>query len=228
MDAFFLLLSSVLMMDFAYGVTLDAFPKTLNISGDNITLEWKNISSPSDLDWVGIYTPPNSENDHFIGYIFLSSCPTWKKGSGSINLPLINLRSPYEFRIFHWDHTQITNSTPVDSDHNPLPSTANLLAKTQAVTFQNLNDPAQLHLAFTSHEDEMRVIFVTKDDLKGYVKYGLEEEGLKGVVEAESFTYKQSDMCDGPANTSLGWRDPGYIHDAVMHGLEPGKRYFYQ
>ncbi|GLJ18825.1 hypothetical protein SUGI_0336310 [Cryptomeria japonica] len=222
------LLSYVVMVGVARGVTLEAFPRILNASGDNVTLHWEGISSPLDLDWVGIYSPPNSADDHFIGYIFLSSCPNWKKGSCSINLPLINLRSPYEFKIFHWDKSQITNTTPVDSDHNPLPSTANLLAKSQVVTFQNLNHPAQVHLAFTSNEDEMRVMFITKDDFKSYVKYGLEEEGLDEMAEALSITYKQSDMCDAPANTTLGWRDPGYIHDAVMQGLEPGRRYFYQ
>ncbi|KAH9331987.1 hypothetical protein KI387_004095, partial [Taxus chinensis] len=225
-DAFFMLVSSLLIIGRAHGVKLEAFPKTLNASGDNITLEWKDISSPSDLDWMGIYSPPHSADDHFIGYIFLSSCPNWKKGSCSINLPLINLRSPYEFRIFHWDNS--TRTKPVHGDRNPLPPTSHRLATSQAVTFRNLNDPAQLHLAFTSNQDEMRVMFVTKDNIKSYVKYGLKEEGLDEVVEAETMTYKQSDMCDKPANTSVGWRDPGYIHDAVLLRLKPGNRYFYE
>ncbi|XP_059072170.1 probable inactive purple acid phosphatase 9 [Cryptomeria japonica] len=224
--AFFVLVVSVLIIGFANGVKLEAFPKILNSSGDNITLRWEDISSPSGKDWVGIYSPPDSADDRFIGFIYLSSCPNWKKGSCSINLPLINLRSPYEFRIFHWDNS--INARPVHGDRNPLPSTAHFLAKSQSVTFRNLNDPAQLHLAFTSNQDEMRVMFVTKDDLKSYVQYGLGEEGLDEVAEAVSITYKQSDMCDAPANTNLGWRDPGYIHDAVMQRLKPGKRYFYQ
>uniref|UniRef100_A0A0C9QQA8 Purple acid phosphatase n=1 Tax=Wollemia nobilis TaxID=56998 RepID=A0A0C9QQA8_9CONI len=227
-NALFVLVVSILVTGLAHGVTLEAFPKTLNRSGDNVTLQWKGIPSPSDMDWLGIYSPADSADDNFIGYIFLSSCPTWKEGSGSVELPLINLRSPYEFRVFHWDKSQITNTTPVDSDHNPLPSTAHLLAKSESVTFRNLNDPAQLHLAFTSNEDEMRVMFVTKEEIKSYVRYGSDEGELDEVAEAESLTYKQSEMCDAPANTTLGWRDPGYIHDAVMQGLKPGKRYFYQ
>ncbi|PWA44332.1 putative inactive purple acid phosphatase 9 [Artemisia annua] len=41
-------------------------------------------------------------------------------------------------------------------------------------------------------------------------------------------TVKREDMCHAPANSSLGWRDPGFIHDGVMVDLEPGKRYFYE
>ncbi|KAL6958785.1 prolyl aminopeptidase [Sarracenia purpurea var. burkii] len=35
-------------------------------------------------------------------------------------------------------------------------------------------------------------------------------------------------MCDAPANQSVGWRDPGYIHDGVMTNLKKGKRYYYK
>jgi len=145
-----------------------------------------------------------------------------------VDLPLINLRRPYEFRVFRWDKSEISNRTPVDEDHNPLPSTTHLLARSDGVSFRNLNDPAQLHLAFTSNQDEMRVMFLTRDAIKSSVRYGLDENEMDSVVEARSVTYTRSEMCDAPANTHLGWRYPGYIHDAVMQGLEPGKRYFYQ
>ena len=74
----------------------------------------------------------------------------------------------------------------------------------------------------------MRVMFLTRDDIKSYARYGLHEGELNSVAGAHSDTYTRSEMCDEPANTSLGWRDPGHIHDIVMQGLEPGKRYFYQ
>ncbi|KAL2484677.1 putative inactive purple acid phosphatase 2 [Abeliophyllum distichum] len=31
-----------------------------------------------------------------------------------------------------------------------------------------------------------------------------------------------------PANESIGWRDPGFIHDGIMVNLQKGKRYYYQ
>eukprot|EP00253_Pinus_taeda_P001359 PITA_01359 len=225
-----------LMIGAANGLlTVESSPKLLNRSGANVTLTltWtaNSSASSSDMDWLGIYNPPDSADEHFIGYILLSSfCLNWMKEEGScyLDLPLINLRRPYEFRVFRWDNSEISNRTPVDEDHNPLPSTRHLLAKSEAVSFRNLNDPAQLHLAFTSNQDEMRAMFLTKDAIKSYVRYGLDEEELGSVAEASSVTYTRSEMCDAPANTSLGWRDPGYIHDAVMRGLEQGKRYFYQ
>nr|ADE77318.1 unknown [Picea sitchensis] len=223
-----------LMIGAANGLlTVESSPKTLNRSGDNVTLTltWtaNSSSSSSDMDWLGIYNPPDSADEHFIGYILLSSfCPNWMEGSCYVDLPLINLRRPYEFRVFRWDKSEISNRTPVDEAHNPLPSTTHLLARSDGVSFRNLNDPAQLHLAFTSNQDEMRVMFLTKDAIKSSVRYGLDENEMDRVAEARSVTYTRSEMCDAPANTSLGWMDPGYIHDAVMQGLEPGKRYFYQ
>ncbi|GLJ18824.1 hypothetical protein SUGI_0336290 [Cryptomeria japonica] len=54
-DAFLMLVSSVVIVGVAQGVTLEAFPNILNTSGDNVTLQWEGISSPSDLDWVPDY-----------------------------------------------------------------------------------------------------------------------------------------------------------------------------
>ncbi|MCD9643253.1 hypothetical protein HAX54_030551 [Datura stramonium] len=40
--------------------------------------------------------------------------------------------------------------------------------------------------------------------------------------------YEREDMCDTPANSSIGWRDKIHIHDVVMLNLEKGKKYYYQ
>ena len=44
--------------------------------------------------------------------------------------------------------------------------------------------------------------------------------------EVSIWTYRASDMCLSPANTTGFWK-PGNIHDAVLKGLEPNTRYFY-
>ena len=46
--------------------------------------------------------------------------------------------------------------------------------------------------------------------------------------EHEVRRYERKDMCDSPANSSLGWRDPGFIHDGVMKNLKKGKKYYYK
>lgn len=76
----------------------------------------------------------------------------------------------------------------------------------------------------------MRVLFVTGKGLEAVVEYG-SDSGLavgRRVAATAVTRYERSDMCDSPANSSLGWRDPGFIHDGLMAGLNPGKRYYYR
>ncbi|KAK4263554.1 hypothetical protein QN277_028948 [Acacia crassicarpa] len=200
---------------------------SLSKSGDSVFIKWSGVDSPSDLDWLGIYSPPDSPNDQFIGYIFLSKSPTWKSGSGSISLPLINLRSSYSFRIFRWTRAEV-DRTRLDEDHNPLPGTAHHLASSEVVSFQSGRGPEQIHLAFTDNDDEMRVVYITEDARETYVRYGESERKLDGVALARVRRYEREHMCDAPANVSIGWRDPGYIHDGVMTNLKKGVRYYYK
>ncbi|CAN0929470.1 Probable inactive purple acid phosphatase 2, partial [Linum grandiflorum] len=209
--------------------TLTVSPTVLNRSGDAVTVTWSNVPSPSSLDWVGIYSPPDSRHDHFIGYKFLSSSPGWESGSGSLSIPITNLRSNFSFRIFGWNKDEV-NQKHHDHDQNPIPASKHQLAESGHVGFGS-GKPEQIHLAFTDEEDEMRVMFVAGDGEQRKVRWRREEEdgGEWGdVAAARVVRYEREDMCDSPANSSVGWRDPGWIHDAVMKGLEKGLRYYYQ
>ncbi|EEF50779.1 Nucleotide pyrophosphatase/phosphodiesterase, putative [Ricinus communis] len=208
-------------------VKISITPTTVAKSGDTVTITWSNVDSPSNLDWVGLYSPPNSPHDHFIGYKFLSSSHNWQSGSGSISLPITNLRSNYSFRIFRWTESEI-NPKRHDHDHNPLPGTAHLLAESEEVGFELGNGPEQIHLAFTDMEDEMRVMFVVGDKEEREVKWGEADGKWSHVTVARVVRYEREHMCDAPANGSIGWRDPGWIHDAVMDKLKKGVRYYYQ
>ncbi|KAK6133924.1 hypothetical protein DH2020_032316 [Rehmannia glutinosa] len=208
-------------------ISISVSPRSIPRSGDPITIQWSGIDSPSKLDWLGIYSPANSSHQDFIGYIFLSSVPEWQSGSGSITIPLINLRSDYQFRIFHWTESEI-NPKKQDHDHNPLPQTRHLLAESETVRFEPGRGPEQVHLALTGRAGEMRVMFVTHDGKENFVGYGLTRNKMGKVVSTRVSRYEREDMCDAPANESVGWRDPGFIHDGVMVGLEEGKRYYYQ
>uniref|UniRef100_A0A2P2KS00 Purple acid phosphatase n=1 Tax=Rhizophora mucronata TaxID=61149 RepID=A0A2P2KS00_RHIMU len=208
-------------------VTISVTPTTVARSGDTVTVSWSNVDSPSELDWLGIYSPPDSRNDHFIGYKFLSSSPTWKSGSGSISLPIINLRSNYSFRIFRWTRDEI-NPKKHDHDHNPLPGTAHMLGESEGVGFGSGYGSEQIHLAYTDSEDEMRVMFIVGDKEGRKVSWGQRDGAWSHVAVARVVRYEREDMCDSPANTSIGWRDPGWIHDAVMTNLKKGVRYFYK
>lgn len=83
-------------------------------------------------------------------------------------------------------------------------------------------------MAFTDRNDEMRVMFVTSDGKKSFVRYGVTEDRMDARALTEVRTYEREDMCDSPANDSVGWRDPGFIHDGVMTNLTKGKRYYYK
>lgn len=83
-------------------------------------------------------------------------------------------------------------------------------------------------MAFTDNDDEMRVVYITEDLRETYVRYGEREGKLDDVAVARVRRYEREHMCDAPANTSIGWRDPGYIHDAVMTNLKKGVRYYYK
>nr|GMD00396.1 probable inactive purple acid phosphatase 2 [Ipomoea batatas] len=207
-------------------VSISVTPKTVPKSGESITIRWSGIDSPSNLDWLGIYSPPESSNRYFIGYFFLSSSPEWESGSGSISFPLINLRSKFQFRIFRWTESEI-NPKHQDHDQNPLPGTKHLLARSEEIGFEPGRGPEQVHLAVTGREGEMRVMFVTADGKENSVRYGLTRGNLDHVVATEVGRYEKEHMCDAPANNSVGWRDPGYIHDGVMTNLTKGKRYYY-
>lgn len=207
---------------------LDVYPKILKKSGDAVKIKWSGISNPCALDWLGVYNPATSSDENYIGYVFLSSSPTWKSGSGSIVLPLLNLRSSYQFRTFNWNESEINNGTRRDEMGNPLPGTRHLLATSEEISFVNYNDPSQIHLAFGAKDDEMRVMFITRDGMRSSVRYGLMEDELGETVEAPATTYTRPDMCDSPANSDIGWRDPGYIHDGLVKNLKPGKKYYYK
>ncbi|OIV94244.1 hypothetical protein TanjilG_08542 [Lupinus angustifolius] len=208
--------------------TLSLSLTTLSKSNDIVNIKWSGITSPSDLDFLAIYSPPNSSHDNFIGYVFLSkSDPAWKSGSGSISLPLINLRSNYTFKIFHWTREEI-NPKRHDHDNNPLPQTKNLIAESGEVSFEPGRGPEQIHLAFADDVDAMRVMYVSGDVRETYVRYGEKEGKLDGVAVARVKRYERKHMCDAPANDSVGWRDPGYIHDALIKKLKKGVRYYYK
>lgn len=76
----------------------------------------------------------------------------------------------------------------------------------------------------------MRVMFVMRDKGEGFVRYGEKEGRVEGWRKVGTVVgrYEREDMCDAPANESVGWRDPGWVHDGVMTGLKNGKRYYYQ
>lgn len=70
-------------------------------------------------------------------------------------------------------------------------------------------------MGFSENEDEMRVMFVTKDREEWQVRYGEREDMLDDMAVTHVESYESENMCEAPANMSVGWRDPGWIHDGI-------------
>lgn len=231
----FIFLTLFIPQSISNSPSLSLSTKSLSKSNNSVTITWSGVNSPSQLDWLGIYSPPNSSIRNYIGYLYLNTSKNWESGSGSITIPLINLRSGYKVRIFRWFESEI-DPTRHDHDNNPLPQPKHLLAETEEFGFGSgygLGDgsghgPDQVHLALTGGKGEMRVMFLSGDGRESVVRYGLSSGEMDREVGTRIGRYEREDMCDSPANSSVGWRDPGFIHDGVMVGLEPGKRYFYK
>ncbi|TVU40268.1 hypothetical protein EJB05_13724 [Eragrostis curvula] len=226
----FLAVAALAAGEAAAATILTATPAKLTSSDSQITIRWSGLPDPDGLDYVAIYSPPSSRDFDFLGYLFLNGSATWRTGAGELSLPrLPTLRAPYQFRLFRWPSKEYSYHH-IDHDRNPLPHGKHRVAVSGEVAVGDPALPEQLHLAFADGVDEMRVMFVCGDGDKRVVRYGLEEGNEESWKEVgtEVRTYEQKHMCDTPANSGVGWRDPGFVFDGLMKELEPGKRYFYK
>lgn len=90
-------------------------------------------------------------------------------------------------------------------------------------------EPTQVHLAPTRDPFQMRVQWVSANVTYPVVRFGMNRHDLTRLVRATQSTYTVEDLCIEPAtrNSSLMFRDPGQMFDAVMTRLFPNRRYFY-
>ena len=136
--------------------------------------------------------------------------PTYAEGYGSLQFVLHNLRTDCEFRYYQ-------NSTYTT-----------LLAVSNKVTFRGgKSEPLQGHLALTEDPTQMRVSWTTGTSSTPVVYYGLSRNELNLSATGISKTYTISDLCGPPANTSIFFINPGFLHDVLLTNLEPKITYYY-
>ncbi|KAB1227536.1 putative inactive purple acid phosphatase 1, partial [Morella rubra] len=149
--------------------------------------------------------------------------------SGSITFHVVNIRTDIEFVFFTGEF-----ATPC------------ILTTTSPLSFANPNMPLYGHLSSVdSSETSMRLTWVSGDDAPQQVQYG---DGMSQTSVVTTFT--QADMCSeflrpmtvyvfasldkrnnfrstsSPA-ADFWWHDPGFIHTAVMTGLQPSSIFSY-
>jgi hypothetical protein len=192
---------------------LTVSPTVLSTS-QTVQISWGGLSNPSDKDIIAIYTPADSKEENYIGWLPLTKSSSWESGFGNLVLPLLNTRSNYLLRLWHYDSN--TQQTAV-------------VATSPVLTFKNPNEPTNAHLALTQNPSEMRVMWTTRDPLDSVVYVGT-QPGIYYTTFTGSNpqTYTIDDMCDKPANDKKSWRDPGYFHDVVLTGLQASTRYYYK
>ncbi|KAK4775105.1 hypothetical protein SAY86_010040 [Trapa natans] len=130
--------------------------------------------------------------------------------SASLSFHVINLRTDIEFVLFTGGFV-----TPC------------VLKRTSAVSFANPKQPLYGHLSsIDSTGTSMRVTWISGDGGAQQVQY---KNGSSQTSQVTTFS--QDDMCSSaipsPAK-DFGWHDPGYIHSAVMTGLQPSTTYTYK
>ncbi|XP_066910738.1 uncharacterized protein [Clytia hemisphaerica] len=187
---------------------LKVWPEEVENAGQ-VTVLWEGIPNPTKTDKIGYYCPYYDNPTHGLDYIDVTKSPTWQEGYGYYTVKLYNMRSPCAFRYYIGGKT--------------------LVAISNKVRFTNGDAfaPLQVHLAMTGKETEMRVMWNSAKVAEGIqVRYGKTKDLDKTQTKYTVKTYKASDMCEPPANTTGFW-DAGYIYDVLLTDLEPNTKYYY-
>ncbi|XVE90779.1 hypothetical protein DITRI_Ditri20bG0104200 [Diplodiscus trichospermus] len=131
--------------------------------------------------------------------------------SGSVTFHVINIRSDIEFLFFSGGFLKPC-----------------VLRRTNPLKFSNPNAPLYGHLSsIDSTGTSLRLTWISGDKKPQQVKYGNGKSQTSQVT-----TFSREDMCSSiflpsPAK-DFGWHDPGYVHTAVMTGLEPSTASYYK
>ncbi|KAJ0038389.1 hypothetical protein Pint_23840 [Pistacia integerrima] len=130
--------------------------------------------------------------------------------SGAITFHVINIRTDIEFVLF--------------AGGFDIPC---ILSRTSPLSFADPKTPLHGHLStIDSTGTSIRLRWVSGDKEPQQVEYG---DGKTLTSQVSTFT--QDNMCSSvlpsPAK-DFGWHDPGYIHSAVMTGLQPSSTFFYR
>ncbi|KAB1223699.1 putative inactive purple acid phosphatase 1 [Morella rubra] len=142
---------------------------------------------------------------HLFGNCIVTTC------NGTITFQVVNRRTDIEF---------VFSAGGFD--------TPCILARSSPLAFANPNMPLNGHLSsIDSSGASMRLTWVSGNGAPQQVQYG---NGMSQTSVVSTFT--QADMCSDPALPSpavdFGWHDPGFIHSAVMKGLQPSSTFFYR
>ena len=184
---------------------------------DWVNVTWSGVQNPSVGDWIGVYSPPvNGSNIdpslHAPVKFQYAKFTTTHLGTGAglLSFRLVNMRADIVMGFFTGGFDEPT-----------------LVAVSDVVSFANPNEPLQGHLSYTGDPTKMTLTWVSGQSGNPKVVWWAPELNNNYQKEASTFTYTAKDMCGAPA-TTVGYRDPGMIHQVTMDNLKPGYRYEYR
>ncbi|KAI9170523.1 hypothetical protein LWI28_029193 [Acer negundo] len=210
-----------------------------NISDEEtITVTVTGVKNPSENDWVAMISSSHADvsscplNALFYAQTgdisklpllchypvkaqFMRSDPDYlscKKNdcSGSLSFHVINIRTDIGFVVFSGGFERPC-----------------ILSRTGPINFANPKKPLYGHISSTdSTGTSMRLTWVSGDNRTQQVQYG---DGKTQMSQVSTFSQKNmcSSVLPSPAK-DFGWHDPGFIHSAVMTGLQPSSNFSYR
>jgi hypothetical protein len=190
-------------------VTLTVTPSTPLVGSElEITLTWSGVPYPTNKDWFGFYSPVDANAHNYLDYQW----NTAGTSSGSIKFLMTNMRSNFQFRYIANDTAYV------------------VLAESPVGTWA-AGQAIQVHVSRTLDASQMLASWNSDNQRDTpQVRWGTRSGSYTNTVNGTSHTYSARDMCNAPATTVSfsQFRDPGFFHDALMTGLTPSTRYYYQ
>jgi hypothetical protein len=135
-------------------------------AGDNITVSWSGISSPTGTDWVGVFTQPSDPASSYLNYVY-----TGGTANGSAPLLVPSYSTPgqnYEVRLYaNNSFSLLATSTPAFTVNAPLAAiatrVAGQLAGSTSYGYVDHTDPLQAKFWFPAD------IRLSPDETRMYV-----------------------------------------------------------
>lgn len=211
----------------------------------NVTVIASGVVVPSELDWLAVFTPSNSDTS-----ACLDSEALYIETGDFASLPLLChypikddpaylgckkrvclrrlgglcvVRSCQAVLTFELINVRTDIKFVLFTGGFSAPC---VLTHSEPLSFANPNQPLYGHLSLVdSSGTSVKLTWISGDSQPQNVIYGNGKSAQSTVT-----TFQQTDMCNGipsPA-ADFGWHDPGFIHSAIMTGLSPSTRYPYR
>ena len=216
-------------------ISLDASPRALPQSGSWVTVNWQGVVDPTPTDFVVVYNTPGGKPDPAqlapVKYQYAAAADPrhLESGSGQVKFKLLALSGDYRFGFCRGNASMGVLAAWSEA--------VSVGSSTKDGAGSSMLVPLQRHLALTGTPSEMRVTWKTSGleapaagaQQVQYAKAGqpVGTSTTWASSPASSLTFGKEDLCGEPAQT-LGFLAPGYVHTAVMRGLEPATRYDYR